>query len=809
MADYKVAIVGSGPGGLSAAAHAAELGISHILLEKTDHLSDTIYKYQKGKLVMAEPNILPLRSPIDFAQGIREDILGTWDKQIADLKVNVSMNNEVTGISGQKGNFSITTKSGDTLTAENIILGIGDQGTLRKLGVDGEDLSMCQYQLDDPDEYEAETIVVVGAGDAAIENAVALSKQNNVIIVNRRDEFNRAKQGNLDLISKSISDGTIECYYSSSVARVNAFENVGEGTENGEIVLDTPTGESAVACHRIIARLGGIKPRGFVESCGIEFPNSDPNAVPALSDQYESNVPGMYIVGAIAGYPLIKQAMNQGYEVIEFIEGNSVEPADEPLLKEKFSAYSKAHGNVSVSQVLENIKDNVPILSGLTTLQLREFMLDSSILTPKEGDVVFKKDDYTNTFFSIVDGDVNIQINPDDPNQTITLHKGAFFGEMSLISGHRRSATTLAGKNCVLVETPRRSMNKLINSVESVQRAIDLAFLLRAIQAKIAPNTPAEKLHKVINTATLQTFKAGESLFNEGDEGDTLYLVRRGSLTVSRNVAGREVVLSYLPAGKYVGEMALLGDNRRSATVKAAVATETICLNGEEFRELLADDAGVRKTLEEEYQRRTAQNERVADAPDSGSIISFLVKQGLGEATDVLLIDESLCVRCDNCEKACADTHYGTSRLDREAGPTFASIHVPTSCRHCEHPHCMKDCPPDAIQRAANGEVFIADNCIGCGNCKRNCPYGVIQMSVVSKKRGAGLWSWLLFGAGNAPGEKKAAAKKDPNAVKMAVKCDMCKDIKGGPSCVQACPTGAAIRVNPVEFMSLTNLEGY
>ena len=55
-----------------------------------------------------------------------------------------------------------------------------------------------------------------------------------------------------------------------------------------------------------------------------------------------------------------------------------------------------------------------------------------------------------------------------------------------------------------------------------------------------------------------------------------------------------------------------------------------------------------------------------------GGVIEFLMRQGLGEATDVLLIDESLCVRCDNCEKACAETHHGVSRLNREAGPTFA-----------------------------------------------------------------------------------------------------------------------------------------
>ena len=67
----------------------------------------------------------------------------------------------------------------------------------------------------------------------------------------------------------------------------------------------------------------------------------------------------------------------------------------------------------------------------------------------------------------------------------------------------------------------------------------------------------------------------------------------------------------------------------------------------------------------------------------------------------------------------------------------------------------MKDCPPDAIHRAPNGEVFIDDKCIGCGNCERNCPYGVIQMAAVPAEK-PGLLSWLLFGAGNGPGEDKS-----------------------------------------------------
>jgi Fe-S-cluster-containing hydrogenase component 2 len=144
-------------------------------------------------------------------------------------------------------------------------------------------------------------------------------------------------------------------------------------------------------------------------------------------------------------------------------------------------------------------------------------------------------------------------------------------------------------------------------------------------------------------------------------------------------------------------------------------------------------------------------------------VANFLVEQGLGEATDVLLIDEKLCVGCDNCEKACADTHDGLSRLDREAGRTYAHLHVPTSCRHCEHPHCMADCPPNAIHRGPTGEVYIDETCIGCGNCQRNCPYGVIRLDKTPPKK-PWLLSWFMFGSGPGPGEAshKWAKKHDP-----------------------------------------------
>lgn len=782
--NYDIVIIGSGPAGLGAATSAAKQKLSHVLIEKAE-IANTIYDYQLRKHVMAEPSKLPLRANAPFVAGSRESVLEAWNNALTDCSVNLQKRDvsriQKTGSAG----FEIYCGKDLFCACKHVVLAMGVQGSPRTLGVPGENLPHVAYTLADPDAFEGKNIVVVGAGDAGIENALALAEKNRVSLVNRSDSFPRVKDGNVALVESALRQGKLQVYYSTNVIKV----------EPETLYLNTPNGEIAVPCNHLIIRAGAIPPRKFLEQCGIKFPGADLSSVPAVSKRYESNVEGLYLLGALIGYPLIKQALNQGHEVIEHILGNPIEPADQVLVDEKLG---KLGGDVNEQFVM--IRNSLPLFNDLSDPQFRELIIDSTVHITKPGEVVFERNDYTQTFFSVISGAVEIEI---PARGGIQVSSGQYFGEMGLLSGRRRTATVRVKDAGLLLETPRNQILKLISSVESVKRAIDEKFVRNALQTSIFPEVDPKFLAVVAAKAKTKTFNKGEVLFKEGEAGDVLYVIRKGSVKVARrNAQGVDVTQTYIAAGNYVGEMALLSEETqpRTATVTATVKCETIVIDKSDFLDVLRSSDEARKRITQLAEKRRVENLTRKQDVKAGQLLDFMLREGVSDADNVLMIDSDLCVGCDNCESACAATHGGYTRLDRKAGKSFASIQIPISCRHCENPLCMLDCPPDALTRTPDGEVIIKDSCIGCGNCKHNCPYGVIQMIYDKPHHGGfshlGGFSLLeMFGLGSHKAKEKGPAK--------AGKCDMCRDLPGGPSCVRACPTGAAMRVNPSKLVEL------
>jgi CRP-like cAMP-binding protein len=79
------------------------------------------------------------------------------------------------------------------------------------------------------------------------------------------------------------------------------------------------------------------------------------------------------------------------------------------------------------------------------------------------------------------------------------------------------------------------------------------------------------------------TFQEGETVFNQGDEGDTMFIVQEGSVVVIRERDGAGTVVASLKQGEFFGEMALVDQEPRSATVKTLEKTTLVPITRDFF----------------------------------------------------------------------------------------------------------------------------------------------------------------------------------------------------------------------------------
>jgi Fe-S-cluster-containing hydrogenase component 2 len=303
---------------------------------------------------------------------------------------------------------------------------------------------------------------------------------------------------------------------------------------------------------------------------------------------------------------------------------------------------------------------------------------------------------------------------------------------------------------------------------------------------------------------------------------------------------GSERIIAYRQGGDYfAGGLDLLGDGRPVSVtaitrVRVAEIPQHVVLNvfsrypalRQRFTSRLrqyrdAAQAAQTGIFDPLMHTGTQVAEGQSDAEARAGLRS-LVGGGVIEGTEVLVIDLDKCVHCNECEEACARRH-GHSRMNRK-GMVVGNISIATACRQCQDPVCML-CSRAGIARLPSGEVYITESCIGCGICAKRCPYDNISIMTLADEINERQASWQRFssffthGAGKergrknlpmlstaAPGPMDAQRPRDAYGElrkKLAIKCDLCAGYDN-QACVQACPTGAAIRVQPASFFGST-----
>ena len=260
---FDVAIIGSGPGGLSAALSCIQRGLSYVVLEKEQEIASTIARYPKGKLVMAEPYDTENLSLLPVFDSAKEQLIPIWRELIDRVGVRVQQGESVESVQpSADGSFEIRSTVG-AYRAQRVVMSIGTRGKPRTLQVQGENLPKIFSLLEDPDEWRGKTVLVVGGGDSACEAALALADAGAKVMISYRGKgFNRAAPKNKQTIEAYASEGRIKAKLGSQVL----------GFEPDSVTLALGDGsQKRYANDAAFVLIGADPPVQWLEKMGIRF----------------------------------------------------------------------------------------------------------------------------------------------------------------------------------------------------------------------------------------------------------------------------------------------------------------------------------------------------------------------------------------------------------------------------------------------------------------------------------------------------------------------------------------------------------
>lgn len=259
--DVDIAIVGSGPAGLSASLTAQQHGLSYLTFEAGE-IASTIRQYPRQKFLMAEPIELPLYGSLYVADGTKEALLAVWETILTNTGVRVRTNERVERVVSQGSGFQVQTALG-AYRARYVVLAMGKRGTPRRLGVPGEDLAKVSYRLIEAETYKNQNILVVGGGDSALEAALALGRtgNNQVTLSYRGENFQRARERNRQHLETASKEGKVNIRFKSQVIEIR----------QDTVALASAGSRADLPNNYTFVLIGGESPEDFLRRTGIEI----------------------------------------------------------------------------------------------------------------------------------------------------------------------------------------------------------------------------------------------------------------------------------------------------------------------------------------------------------------------------------------------------------------------------------------------------------------------------------------------------------------------------------------------------------
>ena len=320
MNELDLLIIGAGPAGLSAAYAAANAGLSYLVIEKGT-IADTIRKYPVGRTLFSTPNELEMipgsLKPVR-EKPTREELLSHYIHFVLDHDLKIHTGEEVIAAERVENIFVVRTNCNE-YRAQQLLFAFGAMAHPRHLNVPGEDLPKVYHRFIEPYPYVRRDALVVGGGNSAAEAALFLSEEGarTTMAIWREDWENRdPKAGAMkhwvrQPLDREVAEGRL---------RIILYDHIDEILPN-EVRLTSEAGEPLTIKNDVVFVLvGSDADLTLLKSLGVETARGKWTEVPVYNEEtFETNVPGVYVVGHFTNARHIKAAIDVPRRIVPLI----------------------------------------------------------------------------------------------------------------------------------------------------------------------------------------------------------------------------------------------------------------------------------------------------------------------------------------------------------------------------------------------------------------------------------------------------------------------------------------------------------
>jgi len=255
----------------------------------------------------------------------------------------------------------------------------------------------------------------------------------------------------------------------------------------------------------------------------------------------------------------------------------------------------------------------IPLFSDLSREELSRVMGKISAKDFPKGMIICHQGDPGDSIFIISRGKVGIfRFTPQGKRISLNqLKEGDFFGEFGFFAGAGRQATVIALEDTGLLEIARKDLEEILREFPGVSQILFKFYKERVLDNLLSSSTlfqafSAKDREEIRGLFTEETAGEGDLIIQEGAQGDSFYIIKRGEVEIfSSGPQGEAMSLGRLKEGDFFGEIALLTGEPRTAAVKAVGAVELVRLGRKDFERMIAQHPEAQWILEKASHQRS------------------------------------------------------------------------------------------------------------------------------------------------------------------------------------------------------------